>query len=380
MPILQRYSGEELGSTPHIVVLGSCKVGNFVVSTPALRGLKERFPDAILGFVGSEVTSAFETTNPFIDWRVSWDLNSTDAGLRLHQFIADRVSEYGLIALAVNLDGFNPVTCSLASWLRPRFVAGGCLSENLRKTLPPGDRPEQKFLQDPDWDSIAFLDRYKGIFDTNYIAELFCRLSFVADFVDFNSMDLSQVQPPFVVPDVLIHCTTARGAKVWPFQCWQRVIDHLSSKGLSVGLVGSPPAAQKEAYNSYGHEDALLAETALIDLRGQTSLIELAGASARARAVISVDAGPLHIAAAVGTPTLAIVGNDSHGIGASPIRLWMPRSPNIQRTVSDVTCTACADNRYRNDDCIVPGHACMLGVKPEQVINWLDQLSPALYS
>ena len=38
MPGLTRYAGEDLGPAPHIVVLGSCKVGNFVVSTPVLSG------------------------------------------------------------------------------------------------------------------------------------------------------------------------------------------------------------------------------------------------------------------------------------------------------------------------------------------------------
>ena len=60
MTSMQRYSGEHLGTAPHIVVLGSCKVGNFVVSTPVLRGLRARFPDAVIGFIGSEVTADFE--------------------------------------------------------------------------------------------------------------------------------------------------------------------------------------------------------------------------------------------------------------------------------------------------------------------------------
>ena len=44
MARLQRYAGEHLGDQPHVVVLGSCKVGNFVVSTPVLQGLRNRFP------------------------------------------------------------------------------------------------------------------------------------------------------------------------------------------------------------------------------------------------------------------------------------------------------------------------------------------------
>ena len=57
--VMQRYNGEDLGSAPHIVVLGSCS-GQFVVSTPVLRGLRARFADAAIGFIGSEVTADFE--------------------------------------------------------------------------------------------------------------------------------------------------------------------------------------------------------------------------------------------------------------------------------------------------------------------------------
>ena len=38
MPVLQRYCGEPLGDRPHIVVLGSCKVGNFVETKKARMG------------------------------------------------------------------------------------------------------------------------------------------------------------------------------------------------------------------------------------------------------------------------------------------------------------------------------------------------------
>ena len=69
---MRRYAGENLDNCPHIVVLGSCKVGNFVVATPALNGLRSRFPDAIIGFIGSEVTADFEQSHPSIDWRFGY--------------------------------------------------------------------------------------------------------------------------------------------------------------------------------------------------------------------------------------------------------------------------------------------------------------------
>ena len=86
---------------------------------------------------------------------------------------------------------------------------------------------------------------------------------------------------------------------------------------------------------------------------------------------MSVDAGPLHIAAAVGTPTLGIVGNDEEGVGASPVRLWMPRCDNFDRTSSPVSCSLCADNRFRNDRCLVDNHPCMDAIQPSEVVRWL---------
>ncbi len=370
--MMQRYSGEHLGPAPHILVLGSCKVGNFVVSTPVLVGLKNRFPDAVIGFLGSDVTASFEEAFNSIDWRYSWDDSRPDSGLRLHQQITRRKRQHGVFALAVNLDGFNPVTCTLISWLHPSYVAGGSLSANLRQSLPWGEMPQQRFLSDPDWDSLAFLERYSEVFTSNYIAELFAQLSFVAEYVDTTAIELPSAPPPFAVPDVLIHCTAARRAKIWPFTAWRLVIDHIKKRGLSVGLIGSPPTVQKEAYNSSSAEEELLKTTKLIDLRGLTSLTQLAGACARARAVVTVDAGPLHIAAAVGVPTLAVVGNDARGVGASPIRLWLPRCTNVSRTVSDANCDKCAANRYQNNDCLVDGQPCMAGVSAIQVIKWLD--------
>ena len=372
MTALQRYAGEPLGPTPHIVVLGSCKLGNFVVSTPVLTGLRRRFPDACIGFIGSCVTQDFEIAHPAIDWRVSWDDPASDAGLVLQQVLAEQQGKHGLVNLAVNLDGYNPVTCALAAWLRPKFVSGGSYANNLRTMLPWGDSPQQRFLADPDWDSVEFLHRYKGVFSSNYIAELFCHLAYVTDVVDPHQITLPFADPGISVPDLLIHCTTARAAKVWPFPYWKKVIDHAFASGWSVGLVGSPPHAQREAYNAGDGEDWLLKQTSLIDLRGQTSLIQLAGACKAARAVISVDAGPLHVAAAVGTPTLALIGNDISEVGASPIRLWLPRCTNVSRTIASSTCHECESRRFRNNDCVVEGHPCMQSVEPTQVIAWLD--------
>ncbi|MFQ3614961.1 MAG: glycosyltransferase family 9 protein, partial [Cyanobacteriota bacterium] len=144
--------------------------------------------------------------------------------------------------------------------------------------------------------------------------------------------------------------------------------------GLQVGLIGSAPDVQRSLYHAGSSEDDLLAQTGMIDLRGKTSLIELAGALKRAKVCISVDAGPMHIAAAVGCPTIALFGNDADGDGASPVRLWAPRMAQVYVTQTTYKCRLCLENKFKNESCLVEGHPCMAHLPPETVIRYLQEI------
>ena len=383
---VQRFDGRNLGLAPHIAVLGSCKLGNFVASLPLLRLLRRSYPEAQIDFWGSEATADFERAlcgeSQPLNWRISWDSPNTE-GVELQSrleaiacAVAKRNIEAGPLDLAINCDGFNPLTQTLTSWLQPTWVAGGSLRADGRMPLEWGELPQQRFLGDPDWDSPAFLDRYSEQFNSNYIAELLCRMAFLEpNAKDLEELALPWEEPPFEVPPLLIHATTTRAAKIWPFQAWDTVLQWCASRSITVGLVGAPPSQQRLDYHAGDGEEQLLAghPGTLVDLRGRTNLIQLAGACRRAKAVVSVDAGPMHVAAGVGTPTLAVVGNDAEAVGASPIRLWLPRSSSLTRTVSSSSCSLCSENRFRNDGCLADTHYCMQGVGTEQVINWLKK-------
>ena len=142
------------------------------------------------------------------------------------------------------------------------------------------------------------------------------------------------------------------------------------------------PKLQEEDYNSGNLEIQLLnhfndRETGKIqirDLRGQTSLLSLAGACEGAKLLVTVDAGPMHIAAATDCQVIVIVGNDNDGEGASPIRLWLPEKENIKRTVSTNKCKSCQMNRYKNSQCIEDSQICMQGVSSVQIIELIKRV------
>jgi heptosyltransferase-3 len=65
---MQRFANQPLREHPHLAVFSSSKVGNFVVTIPLLRGLKEKYPGCVLDFFGSEITRDFELHCPYIDF------------------------------------------------------------------------------------------------------------------------------------------------------------------------------------------------------------------------------------------------------------------------------------------------------------------------
>jgi heptosyltransferase-3 len=369
--MIERYEGQELGPAPRIAVLGSSKLGNFIITTPLLRGLKERFPESTVDFYGSPVNRAFEDACPWIDWRTDIFPLVPDRLQRLAKAARLRVGEAGY-DLAINCDGFNPYTTTLVTLLAPRYAAGNALAPNLGETLPLGEHPNNRILAEPDWTTPDFLDRYEGHLTSNYIGELFARMAFVE--TDYFAISLESAPPPFEVPDVLIHANATRDAKLWPASSWLPVLDWCRDRGLSVGLVGVLPKEGQEGTAGYPIEAALAEHPSVTDLRGRTSPIELAGALRAARACVTVDSGPLHVAAAVGCPTVAIFGNDEAGVGASPLWLWLPRVGNVHRTESERSCALCLENRFRNDACLKPEHECMVGVAPERVMGMLERL------
>ena len=92
---MQRFTDQALGQTPHIAVLSSNKVGNFVVLTPLLRGLKEKYPTCTLDFFGSDVTADFEINCPHIDARFSLYSSRDDYLEALTNFVSTRAEEAG---------------------------------------------------------------------------------------------------------------------------------------------------------------------------------------------------------------------------------------------------------------------------------------------
>jgi len=103
-------------------------------------------------------------------------------------------------------------------------------------------------------------------------------------------------------PRVIIHPGSGAAVKLWPEAKWGQVSRQLADAGADVFISGGPG---EEALTGRVKAQA---GTQIIDLGGKTSFGVLAALMQRASLVLGVDSGPLHLAVAVGTPTVHLFG------------------------------------------------------------------------
>ncbi len=95
----------------------------------------------------------------------------------------------------------------------------------------------------------------------------------------------------------------------WQFKCWPSeravaLVDALMQRGERIALTAAPDERELEMIADIRKR----AGARMVDFSGKLTLKQLAALSARAKLFIGVDSAPMHIAAAMQTPTVALFG------------------------------------------------------------------------
>jgi heptosyltransferase II len=143
-------------------------------------------------------------------------------------------------------------------------------------------------------------------------------------------------------------------SKAWPVEHFRALLLKAKQEGFEVVILGTPN--ESEICRAVAGNEA-------IDLCGKTLLKEAAAWLRGAQAAIGNDSGLSHLAAATGTPTLALYGATDPG-GSTP---WGPKSRGLRR--DDVPCSPCF-----KPNCFTEGHPCLSKITPEQVWESLLEL------
>ena len=131
-------------------------------------------------------------------------------------------------------------------------------------------------------------------------------------------------------PRVVLHPAARWRTKLWEVDRWRKLAETLAASGTAVILTGS--AADEAVAGEIMHG----LQPPIRSLVGRLSLKQLAAVLQSVDLMITVDSGPMHVAAAVGTPVLALFGPTDPsrtgplGLGGI-LRQPLPCSPCLQR-------------------------------------------------
>ena len=349
---------------PSRILVSNCAdFGDIVLLLPALKALRELFPQAEIGFLSSAKTAAVLTGTYLVDRHHVLEnrlleIVKQERGLRrlraLCRFVGSRrnmARELRAVGYEVALDFYLfpfPAT-PLLYWagipVRAGFVSGG-LGPLLTHPIEPGAEP-RPILDSPReimsrlWPNhVAKLPPFKPCYPGHPMLEVF----------PFESGERYWV----------VHMGAGAAFKEWPETKWQILLTMLLKRGVRLLLTGSGVRERERI-------DRVVADIGSAGIRLFTDRpwAEFVAAVARAERVISLDSSIVHVAAAFGVPTTALF------TGMHDLREWRPASDVCDVVMTPVGCAPC--NRR---DCAEM--VCIRGITPNDVMGRLPQSSPSV--
>lgn len=158
---------------------------------------------------------------------------------------------------------------------------------------------------------------------------------------------------------IAIHPHSSNPAKSWPKENFASVADDLRSRfAAKMVIIG---AAQER-----GSVRDLISLTKYppINLSGKLTLKQLAAFFQRCALLISNDSGPVHIATAMGTPTVVIFGRNIPGVGP---KRWGPWGEGHIVLHKNAGCNPCLDRNCPYN------FRCLISITPEEVLKAVER-------
>jgi heptosyltransferase I len=157
---------------------------------------------------------------------------------------------------------------------------------------------------------------------------------------------------------------TAATMKMWPEPYWVALIDHVNSLGIPVVLTGS--GRDQEPLENL--RNLCQIPSMIENAAGTLTLDETRDLLASSLAVVSVDTGIMHLAAALNCRLLAL-------FGATSPRRWGPLNARAKALSSARDCSPCVSLGLEKG---CGTNICMNELTPETVMNELDTFMGSL--
>lgn len=330
-----------------ILLVQTSFLGDTILSTPLISGIKALYPDADLWVMTTPLASKLVVRDPLVSGVLAYDKRGKESGLsgllrmrhRIRAIAFDRV--YSL---------HRSFRTSILLWLCGIPVRIGC--ENARLSF------------------LYHKTRKRNAKDHNVIRDL----SLLSGEVPIESLetDLRLFAPARNELDketisslpqpggyVVLVPGSAWETKMWDWRGYRKVARFLLRRGLDVVLLGGPMDTEVSAKVAWGTE--------VIDLTGKTDIAETMYIVKNARLIVCNDSMALHMASGFKVPNVAIFCATSPRFGFGP---WKNRAVVVEK--KDLACRPC--RRHGGRSCPTGTEACMKDLSPDEVIGAIKSL------
>lgn len=273
-----------------VLIIVTQQIGDVLLTTPLIAAARARWPQAQVDVLGFEGTLGMLQGNP-----------------QLGETIEVRRSAGWRASLAFVRRLWRRYDLALVTQASDRAHLYGWIAARCRSALIPLEGGSRW------WKQRLSTQGHAGVPERHTVLE---KLQLLAPWMDLAAMPVA-VQPPrpqplppqleraLRRPCVVVHVPSMWRYKQWPVAFFREVVAGLLTDGVQVVLTGSAGAGDQAlvaAVRDVGRAPDLL------DVSGQLTLAQVAGLLARADAYLGPDTSITHLAAAVGTPVVALFG------------------------------------------------------------------------
>jgi lipopolysaccharide heptosyltransferase II len=316
-------------------------IGDVLLTTPLVRVLRARHPDARLVFVTKQAMTPLVADNPHLSDVVSLEPGESIRSLarRLAAFEPTRGLDLhgSLRSRALRL----LLRCPWRGYSKRKFARGMLVSTKIDLYGGPVPVAERYF------EAARGLDvRPDGAPPEFFIGQ--AATDWARRWLDEQGLG----RRPFAV----LAPGAAHFTKRWPLERWRAAAERLGERGLSLVTVG-------------GADDRSLGEALVplaLNAAGVSSPQQTGALLAQARLVVSGDTGVMHMATGVGTPVVALFGPTVRQFGFLPYR---GRAEVLERSLDCRPCSVMGGSR-----CPMGHHRCLVDIQADDVVGAAQRL------
>jgi len=321
-----------------LVIRQHDQLGDFLLATPVLRALRERYPDARIGLLVRDYFADVASRVPGIDEVLVFRANLLHWTFKRFTTLWDQLRKRWDMTVVLNTVSHSLTSDVLAYLSGARYTVGseahvfpGCSRNFLYNVVAPLHRPP-RHQTDRNLDIVRILDA-----DTQDLSEEI-RISENEQMSARERFSKASLPAPLLIG---MHIGAGKKPNRWPVKNFARLAEEVREKyGAEVILFWG--LAEGDLCREFCRSVSFKPIT-----MEPSSLVQLAACFSQCDAMVFNDTGVMHLAAAVGVPLVAIFGPTDPGE-------WMPIGKN------------CASIRGERG---VTGN-----VSPEQVLRELQNL------